>query len=66
MMDKMTAIFIHAALSTPNAGKTTIGNIKATRMPVIMTEATLLNTASTPRWSEFLVESGTIRLWLML
>ena len=45
-----------------NFGKISIGKISATIIPVIMMVATLLNTASTPRCSEFLVDNGTIRL----
>ena len=53
---------IHFSFTTPSCGSTSIGKIKATMMPEIMMVAMLLNTAKTPLCSEFLVESGTIRL----
>ena len=57
---------IHLLLSTPRAGRTTIGNMRATMIPDIITEAMLLNTESPPRFVVSRVESGTIRLWLIL
>ena len=50
----------------PSEGMTSIGKMRATTMPLIMTEATLLKTARTPRCSLLRVERGTIRLWDML
>ena len=57
---------IHLPLSTPSMGMTTMGKISATRMPLIITVVTWLNTDRPPRWVESRVERGTIRLWLML
>ena len=43
-----------------------IGKTSATKMPLIMIELMLLNTASTPLCAVLRVDSGTIRLWLIL
>ena len=48
------------------AGMMTMGNTSATRIPLIMMVAIWLNTERLPRWVVSRVESGTIRLWLML
>ena len=60
----MTAI--HSPLLVPSAGMTAMGKTRATTMPLIMMVEMLLNTASTPRCAVLRVESGTMRLWLML
>ena len=57
---------IHLLLSAPMAGMMTMGNTSATRIPLIMMVAIWLNTDRLPRWVVSRVESGTIRLWLML
>ena len=47
-------------------GMTAMGNTSATRMPLIIMVAIWLKTDRLPRWVMLRVESGTIRLWLML
>ena len=47
-------------------GMMTIGKMSATRMPLIIMVEIWLNTERLPRSVVFLVESGTIRLWLIL
>ena len=47
-------------------GMMTMGNTSATRMPLIMMVAIWLNTDKPPRWVVSRVDSGTIRLWLIL
>ena len=53
-------------LSTPMTGMMTMGNTSATRMPLIMMVAIWLKTDRLPRSVILRVDSGTIRLWLML
>ena len=57
---------IHKPLLVPKDGIIAMGKMSATTMPLIMMVLMLLNTASTPRWDVLRVESGTIRLWLIL
>ena len=57
---------IHSPLEVPRLGMMSIGKMRATTMPLIMTEATLLKTARTPRCEELRVERGTMRLCDML
>ena len=47
-------------------GMMTMGNTSATRMPLIMMVAIWLKTDRLPRSVILRVDSGTIRLWLML
>ena len=57
---------IHFDLSAPIVGMITIGNTRATRMPDIMIAVIWLKTDRLPRAVLSRVESGTMRLWLML
>ena len=65
-MDSTLIRVIHLPLSTPIMGMITMGNTRATRMPLIMMVAIWLNTERLPRCVVLRVDSGTIRLWLML
>ena len=65
-MERMVIRVIHFPLSTPMAGMMTMGKTSATRMPLIMMVVIWLKTDSPPRAVVSRVESGTIRLWLML
>jgi hypothetical protein len=66
IMERMVIVRIHFPLSTPSIGIITIGKIRATRIPLIIMDAIWLNTERPPRSVVFLVERGTIRLWLIL
>ena len=66
MIESMPITNIHFVLSTPSMGIMTIGKMSATRMPLIIMLAIWLKTERLPRSVVFLVESGTIRLWLIL
>ena len=65
-MESVLIRVIHLPLSTPIMGMMTMGNTRATRMPLIIMVAIWLNTDRLPRWVMLRVESGTIRLWLIL
>ena len=65
-MDSTLINVIHFALSTPIFGIMTIGKTSATRIPLIIMVAIWLNTDKPPRWVVLRVDSGTIRLWLIL
>ena len=65
-MDSALISAIHLLLSTPIVGMTAMGNTSATRMPLIVMVAIWLKTDRLPRSVILRVDSGTIRLWLML
>ena len=65
-MERIVISVIHLDLSTPIIGIMTIGKTSATRIPLIMMVVIWLKTESPPRAVPSRVESGTIRLWLML
>ena len=54
------------SLLAPSAGMITIGNTSATMIPLIITVAILLKTDRLPLSVVFLVDRGTIRVWLIL
>ena len=66
MQERIDMQIIHIVLLVPSEGIIAMGNMRATTMPLIIIVEILLNTASTPRWDVLRVESGTMRLWLML
>ena len=66
MHERMLMQVIQRSLLVPSEGMMSIGKTRATTMPLIMMVEMLLNTASTPRCAVLRVESGTMRLWLML
>ena len=49
MQAKTDITIIHKVFDAPKDGMMAIGKIRATTMPLIMIEETLLKTASTPR-----------------
>ena len=66
MIERIDIRRIHLDLSAPMAGIMTIGKTRATRMPDIMIVVIWLKTDRLPLAVLSRVESGTMRLWLML
>ena len=66
MIERIHMSVIHFDLSTPIAGMMSIGKMRATRIPDIMIVVIWLNTERPPLSVPFRVESGTMRLWLIL
>ena len=66
MIERTDIRRIHLDLSAPMAGMMTLGKTSATRMPDIMIVVIWLKTDRPPLAVLSLVESGTMRLWLML